>query len=289
MALLFALLSFVIAINGLCTIDCTTCSKCSAVGQLNSTHNLVTVDTSSCKDGSISWICCRSGGCSLWNGCPKGAKRTGNTCEESSGAITYVIPKAASSITVQLHDGQFKGGNMICTGSGSNGNCCGGSQGGSSCGSNVCQTVISLSSCGGVPVPPPAGSGSGDLPPAPVPVQPPAGSESGDDIPPTIVPVQPPAGSGSGDLPLAPVPVKPPAGSGSGATYTFETAAANADATATESGSQPTSTTTTINTNSDSNPSTVALAVVSSVCVLLAILVVVLVLKITLRPKSEIV
>ncbi|KAG2488678.1 hypothetical protein HYH03_012839 [Edaphochlamys debaryana] len=100
----------------------------------NSTHIYVVVNVGSCKPGSISWFCCRSGApiCSLdAASCPGGA--SGNKCDEAT-SVGYFI---------QIHDGPLNGNNTCRASEGKT--CCGG--GPTSCGGtgSVCDVTVSIS------------------------------------------------------------------------------------------------------------------------------------------------
>lgn len=137
-------------------IDCSNCAICTSKSFYDTGVVKVTIDVGSCKGSSISWFCCRGSQkpemtsdsfCDLYH-CNSPTledwESEKNKCNTVS-VLEYLVPTDATSIIVQLHDGQFNG-NVACTTPGA---CCGGS--GTSCPSatsGVCQTTIDLSTCG---------------------------------------------------------------------------------------------------------------------------------------------
>jgi hypothetical protein len=119
----------------------------------------VQLSTSQCKSGTISWAACRSssGGsgntCSL-ESCDGTKEVTANKCNEVT-TISFNVPAGATSMIVQIHDGQFAG-TKSCSGVGIGyGKCAGGSKGScKSATSGVCEVDFDLDSCPAPPPPP---------------------------------------------------------------------------------------------------------------------------------------
>ncbi|CAB9509709.1 Nidogen-like [Seminavis robusta] len=102
--------------------------------------------TQTCKDESISWMCCidvsPSGQCNV-DDCRGGEGPDGPKCEEVT-EFCMTLDENATSVTIQAHDGQF-GGNEDKDPS------CGGGGSGSRCPgvTGICSTEVDLSQCPG--------------------------------------------------------------------------------------------------------------------------------------------
>ncbi|KAG2444251.1 hypothetical protein HXX76_001008 [Chlamydomonas incerta] len=155
------------ALLGSC-IDCATLSTCiKAVCTTSDGVSTTTValDFSGCKGSSISWFCCSTaatgvpGGCSITgcNGGPLPASGYCDTVLTSTVTVTY----GATSVNLQVHDGQISG-NTDCSTQPHCGGC------GGSCGAGVCSGVsvpiIGLEACTAKPPSP--------QPPSPAPPSP---------------------------------------------------------------------------------------------------------------------
>jgi hypothetical protein len=118
----------------------------------------VTITTSSCKTGTVSWACCRgstsdigaAGGCTL-GACNTGALEAPGKCANTDN-FTFTVPEGTVNLTVQVHDGQLAG-DVNCSVAGA---CC--STGGTSSCTNgrvlrsgVCNYPLELSDCTDVP------------------------------------------------------------------------------------------------------------------------------------------
>jgi len=140
---------------------CAPCNACLTCTSLTDNGLTKTVDLSAagCKSGAtISWAACRSSNaksqlCTLLS-CDGSQDLAYNKCDGITKA-SFSIPSDATSIVVQLHDGQFSG-TKSCTGvGGAAGQCSGGSKGScSSSVSGVCEVTIDLNSA--CPKPPPS-------------------------------------------------------------------------------------------------------------------------------------
>lgn len=128
-------------------LACTSCGTCVSKTSFSIGYVKVTIDFSSCKNGTISWACCRSsspdaGSCDLYSCSNLNTSYwdvNKSKCDELT-AVEFVVPETATSITVQVHDGKFLG-TVDCDET----TCCGGS--GTSCSgvvSGVCEVEISL-------------------------------------------------------------------------------------------------------------------------------------------------
>lgn len=126
----------------------------------------MTLDVSDCKEGTISWMCCRAsytGAPGALTPLPQAACRMAGCdgtraavsagspafttkCEGVASQLVLTVAAATTHIDVQMHD-PWAGSNVApgtCPGP----TCCGGDGGAKQCGTyNVCTTQVSLGSC----------------------------------------------------------------------------------------------------------------------------------------------
>lgn len=156
--------------NAAC-VSCTNCATCLLMAPYSNNLVQVSLSFAGCKSSSsISWACCLAsnnnnlpgsdpGECDI-HSCDAPTSQwevSKNKCNELTTA-SFLVPVNTTSITIQLHDGQFIG-NRICSQSNP---CCGGS-GGACAESGVCETVVDLSTCS---TPPPQCSRDSDCTPS---------------------------------------------------------------------------------------------------------------------------
>lgn len=140
-------------------VSCTNCAVCAERSFYSVGTFRVDINLSGCKGGSaISWACCKGsttnalndGFCNLYN-CDAELSNWDldkEKCDETS-TISFLVPSSATSITLQLHDGNFLGNIEPSFCSQSPGACCGGTSGAcSNAPSGACQIMIDiLESC----------------------------------------------------------------------------------------------------------------------------------------------
>lgn len=132
-------------------LPCVDCAKCARSEHFSPGWKKITVDLSSCKNGStISWACCLfsdgANDCDLYscdNADTNDWDPSKNKCNELT-EISFVVPESSQNVTLQLHDGLFSG---TVNPDAHPWPICGGSSGACSSPSGVCQVTIPLSSC----------------------------------------------------------------------------------------------------------------------------------------------
>ncbi|KAG2442389.1 hypothetical protein HXX76_002475 [Chlamydomonas incerta] len=121
-----------------CGLTCDTLATCinTFCTSVTSTTRTVVLDNSSCKNGTLSWICCRTNACTPVN-CTLGplANNTNSfpTCNNVT-SYSFTVPLNTTSIPIQIHDGSLaKSFNCTGIGQGAQECCAGGFQGGGQC------------------------------------------------------------------------------------------------------------------------------------------------------------